>query len=200
VFGSERQKELQSLLDKLLTGSIDYYLTDYAKTAGEFKAMSEFVMQLEPETKAQQEAYSVLVGLIGKNQQNRTRITALVKQRLFFYEWLVLIALNCVVIFCIFYLNTHSIASIIISTFLATSTVILLFILKDLTNLIWREQVWIWDCLRQTFIDMDLIPYYPAAVIRKGRARPLKGDRIRSVNYPHPYPNFTDKKVVEIEI
>lgn len=200
VFGEEKQKKLQGLLDNLLISSIDYHLRDYDKTAENFKVMSDFVINLKPETEAQVEAYSILLGLIQQNQHNRTRIIALIKQGLFFYEWLVLIVLNSVVIFCIFYLNNHSIASIIISTFLATSTIILLFILRDLTNLAWKEQVWIWDSLKQTFNEIELIPYYPLDTIKEGRAKPSKGDRVRVATYSNVYPNFTGKKVEQMVI
>lgn len=198
VFGEEKQKKVQHLLDELLISSIDLYLNDYDKTIGKFEGLSNFILALDPVSNAQQQAYSTLLGLIQQSQQNRTRISSLTRQRLFFYEWLVLFVLNSVVIFCIFYLNNHSLISIIISVLLATSTVTLLFILRDLAYLKWKEQQWIWESLKQTFNEMGLPAYYPAKVLKLRRAVLRKGEKIRIAHYPHKYPNFEDKEIKEI--
>lgn len=200
VFGEDKQKKVQSLLDDLLTSSIDFYLNDYHKTVDKFEDLSNYVLALNPVSNAQQQAYSTLLGLIQQSQQNRTRISSLTRQRLFFYEWLVLFVLNSVVIFCIFYLNNHSLISMIISVLLATSTVTLLFILRDLAYLKWKEQYWIWESLKQTFNEIGLPAYYPVKVIKFRRAISKKGEKIRVAHYPHDYPNFDDKEIKEIVV
>lgn len=197
VFGKEKQNEVKLLIDSLLVSSIDHYLRDYYKTKKEFESLVGFVLDLKPGDKGQEQAYSSLLSLIQKTQDNRTRINALVKQEMFLYEWVVLYVLNAVILFCIFYLNNHSFASIAISVLLSTSTVTLLLILRDLTHLRWREQVWIWESLRCTFEEMDLLPYYPARAIKEKRIKLDKGEKCRVVHYPHKYPDFADKEVTE---
>lgn len=200
VFGKEIQKKIQNLLDNLIIDSVDYYLQDYDKTIDKFEEMSKYVLELEPKNESQVEAYSTLLNLLAKNQENRTRITSLTKQRMFFYEWLVLVVLNSVILFCIFYLNSHNFITIVISILLSTSTVILLFILRDLNHLRWKEQIWIWESLKQTFKEIGLLAYYPADAIKEGRVMLTRGDKVRVAYYKHAYPDFRDKDIKEIVV
>jgi hypothetical protein len=75
-----------------------------------------------------------------------------------------------------------------------------MLVLRDLNYLRWKEQFWIWKCLKETFLEIGLLPYYPQLAIESKRAITKKGEKVRVVNYVSPYPNFSDKEVKEIVI
>lgn len=197
VFGENVQKQARRLLDIYLQAQIDFRLRDFEKTLPTFLDLSGFITGLKPKSEAETQVYSGLLSALQKVQQNRIRIISLVKQNLLFYEWTIILTLAAIVIFSIFSLNDHSLVSVGVSAMLSTSVVMLILVLRDLTHLKWKEQSWIWSCLRETFLEIGLTPYYPSGVINEKRVHIYKGELARVVTYKRPYPDMADKEIVE---
>lgn len=58
----------------------------------------------------------------------------------------------------------------------------------------------IWEPLHNLFKYLDLLPYYPEEVIRSGRINLPKGEKVRLVQYPDPYPDMSNKAIKEVEV
>lgn len=80
---------------------------------------------------------------------------------------------------------------------LVSSLSMIVIVLYRYNNLSWQEDVWIWEPLTRTFIQLGLMPYYGDFVTKQKRARLPKEIDYRIAHYPSPYPVFDDK-VVEI--
>ena len=200
IFSIKVQKEIQSLIDKNLTDQIDYYLTDFRHSNTSFISLLTYIINLKPKTKAQEIVYGKMVDLLGDMSKNRKQVETLVQSRMPEFEWLSLIILGIIIIFCIFYTNDGQLFVATASTLLATTVVVLLLIIRDLDTLKWKENNWIWTQLNDLFYEINLLPYYPKNLIKSGRVKLEKNQTIRLSTCPNKYPDMTGKVVEIIQI
>jgi hypothetical protein len=195
VFGEKTQKECQRLLDDWVVATIDHYLEDYHKATPQFLKLYEFLISLTPKTKKQEMAYEQL--LITAEQMNKSnkKIRYLATDRMSGFEWWTILLLAGIILFCLFYINTNTLVSIIIVVLLSLTLSIFTLILRDLNTLFWKEQTWIWDPLIDLFRDIGMLPYFSEADVKSKRVKVPKGTIYRSAKFPHPYPDITDKTV-----
>jgi len=195
LFGKDKQKKVQEKIDNFYIKTIDYKLIDYCNASKAFLALFDFLKNLKFKGAKQQKAYERILNTIMRANENRKYTEYLTRNKMMKFKWVVLIGLQIVILFGVFYINDNSPAYGILAVILSTSSMLFLLILRDLDTLIWKEQKWIWDPLEQVFQELDLIPYYPEPVISSKRVILKKGVKRRIVYYPHPYPNFSGKKV-----
>ena len=197
VFGEEIQDKLRKRIDLYLQDQIDHYLSDFEQTHATFDNLVNFIVSINPNNEKERLVYGKLLDYVDRLQHNRIRIIALAKSKLLFYEWATILTLAAIILFCIFALNDGSLVSIIVSVLLSTSTIMLILILRDLVFLRWKEQMWIWSCLTETFQGLGLSPYYPQSSVDEGRVTLKKGVTVRLVSYPNRYPDFSNKRIIE---
>ncbi len=141
-----------------------------------------------------------MVRILIETTKNRKQVEALVRRSMLRFEWAILLTLLAVILFCLFSLNNGTAVSIITTTLLSSAAITLVFVLKDLDSLRWKEEYGIWDPLGDLFLELDLLPYYPKTVLDTGRTRLKKGQKVRIAEYPNPYPDITGKKIKIIEV
>lgn len=199
MFGKKTVNRIRKLVDAYYVDSIDYYLTDYNMTKETFMKLFRYVFDIKPKTEAETDVFQSMIDCLTENIKNRKRVESLVKARMSVFEWIILVALMAVMVFCLFYLNDGSIVSILITILLSTISVVMLYILYDLESLKWQYEGRIWNPLQDTFREFDLMPYYPRNVILEGMLNQAKGE-IRVAFYPSKYPEMGDKKVEIIDV
>ncbi|MCK4670386.1 MAG: hypothetical protein KAT43_04215 [Nanoarchaeota archaeon] len=199
IFGKKIQNQVKKHIDDYLVATLDYELKDYHKTNKPFLRLYDFIVKLKAKTSKQRLALDRMLAVIENANVNRKYIEYLVRNTMLKFKWFTLIGLLGVILFSMFYINTNSWPSIVITVLLSTSIAMLLLILRELDALIWKEQKWIWDPIHQLFQELDLVPYYPEKIITLKKAKLKKGTKVRIAHYPNPYPDFTGKKV-KIEI
>lgn len=195
VFGKETQEEVQKLLDKYLIDQIDYYLEDFRYSQQSFTNLYRYLINLEPRNKRQETVYDAIVNLLNNSMANRKHVETLVKQKMFTFEWISILMLLGLIIFLVFNINSGSAYSVLLSALLASASIILVFVLRDLDSLRWKEQSAIWEPLNSLFISLNLLPYYPKEVINRRGVQLTRGQEMRVVEYPDPYPEMTHKIV-----
>lgn len=200
LFGAPVKKKVQGLIDAYFIEQIDYFLKDFKYSNKSFFKLFDFLLKLKPETDSEKALYGVYAASMSESVKNRKMVETLVRERMSRFEWLSIISLLSVILFFVFYINDGSLISIVSSILLATSAVVLVFVLRDLDNLQWKEQVWIWNQLEALFYEFDLLPYYPKDVVGSGRVVPAKGQKIRLAEYPNPYPDMNGKSVKTVEV
>lgn len=199
-FGEKIKKDIQILLDNYLIDQLDYYLFDFKKSHQSFMKLFQYLDKLVIKNEKQKKSYESMVDSLSDSLKNRKTVEALLQQPMFKFEWISILTLLAIILFCIFYINTGSVLSIISSVLLSTSAIILVFVLKDLDNLSWKEQQWIWEPIEDLFCELGLLPYYPIDVLKSKRAKVKKGEKIRVAIYPNPYPDMTRKKIEILEV
>ena len=199
-FGEKTTEEVRKLIDNHLIEQIDFKLIDFDKSGSSFHGLYNYILTLRPETKKQETLYSQMITLLNEMSSNRKRVETTIHDKISGYEWTSLIALMTLSGVLILDLNINTTFSIVASTTLATIAFSLLLILRDLNNLRWKVQDWIWEPLHNLFISLDLLPYYSEFVLEYGDARPPKGSKIRVGRYKNPYPDMSEKTIEEITV
>lgn len=200
MFGKEKQKEMQKLLDKYLVLQINYRLVDFRKSSKAFTEIFDFVLTLDPKNDKQTENYESILDITNSSLENRKLVEAIVVQRMSRLEWMSLIALELLIAAIIVIFNDRSFFPSLISSLLVTSGFVLLIVLRRLDSLLLQENKWIWLPLHNLFITLDLLPYYPDLVITGPRAiKPPKG-KIRICHNDMPYPDMTHNEIEIVEI
>lgn len=199
VFGKEVQDFIRSLLDKYLIDQIDYYLEDFKYSNKSFTKLYRYIVSLDPKNTQQNSVYSNMLFALSSSSINRKKVETFAQNKILGVEWIVILMLLILELFFIFYFNSGTLISVILSTFLATSAITLALILRDFDSLRRNEDKWIWQPLNNLFHSLELVPYYPMDAIKENRTKIRKGEKIRVAEYPDVYPDMTNKNVNEIE-
>jgi hypothetical protein len=156
------------------------------------------VRSLRPTAEVELVAYDHLLGLAVAKAERRRQVEAVVRQRISTIEWAALIALAGAVWVLIALASAAGGWFVVLGAILVGSLGALLAVLWQLDRLSWQESVAIWQPLHRLFLSLDLVPYYPASVVERRRISP-PSPPYRLAEYPHPYPDMTDKVVTLID-
>lgn len=193
VFPREVIDAEREIIDEYLMAGMDYKVVDYVESSSHFRNLFDHIMKVSPDTKQQEVAWGHLVLILGEISKNRNRIEALVKERVSSFEWMTLTILLTLVIYFVYSLNSGSLVSIIITSFIATSLTMLIIILHGLDSLRWKEDKWFWTPLEELFLGLDLLPYYPKILVDTKRLKLKKRQPVRLADYPNPYPDMSGR-------
>ena len=200
LFGEQSKKEVQELIDLYLIDQLDYYLYDFKYSNKSFFKLFTYLIKLEAKNPTQEISYASIQSAIADCSKDRKIVESLVNERLSILEWFSIVSLLSLIIFIVFYMNTGGLVEIVITVVLSSSVIALTFVLKQLNNLSWKEDSWIWEPMQILFKELDLIPYLPDGVVKKHRARIAVGEKIRIAHYKNTYPDMTEKTIEIIEI
>jgi hypothetical protein len=206
-FGNKISNLIKEKIDLILITQIDYKLLDFnKKSPGKIKEIYIFMEKLKikkEHEKFREDILKILEDIIEIHKD----ISYQFDNEMAWYEWITLDALVGIIFFnLVFYFNTNDIASVIVISLLCTSLCLLLFILKELNDLRWQEQNWIWKPLSSLFMELDLLPYFPESLFENGRLKfkSLKSwdklSKVRIAHYPQPYPDMCGKKIEIVKI
>ena len=193
-FGTEVQSKCKLLIDDFLINSIDYELIDYDKSVDKFNKLFDFFLGIEPKTEVQKIIYDNIISALRDSTNNKKELIHWLNEKMLNFEWGSLLILAFVILVSLFVINNNSFISVLITVLLGTSLILFLLILRSLDNLRWKEDAWIWIPLTELFIEIESMPYIPKVVIERG-IKLKKGITYRVVEYPYPYPDFSDKKI-----
>ena len=199
AFGEKVQDDIRNLLDKYLIDQIDYRLEDFDLSGSSLHELHSYVTNIKAKTSKEKEALSSISSTINQQWIDRAQIETLVIQRLSRMEWLSIIGLAGGFILSLWPLSNGDLLLSLMLTVIASSVLLLIFVLRDLDQLKWQKSKWTWLPLHKLFLHLDLTPYYPAGVIKNGEARVKRGEEIRVARYYSPYPNMVDKTIEIVE-
>ena len=194
-FGPDAQAELRDVIDAHIQDQIDYRLVDFERSTPSFLTLFARVRDLEPTSTRGEIAYDHLLGICTAASERRKQLEALVRQRVSPVEWVTLVSLLAALWGLMLAANGGPIVAGLLGGVLVASLAGLLVLLRHLDEFRWQEGEAIWNPLHNLFLSLDLLPYYPRDTVRTGRLDPPSG-QLRLVDYPHPYPDMTDKTIV----
>jgi hypothetical protein len=193
VFSDARAAQIRELIDRQLTHQIDYRLLDNHLATPSHLALTAAIIELDPETLQEEQAYRSLLDVCIDMTANRSQIEATTGQSLQPIEWTGLLLLLLILMALIVVLPGGTVWGALIAGALAGTLVTLVVLLRKLDLLRWHERSSIWEPTTRLFRSMGLHPYVPRQVITGGRYRP--SGLVRVVDYPDPYPNRSTKIV-----
>lgn len=153
-----------------------------------------YVLSLQPKGKAQEEAFWKMTDMLKDVMIYHKQTTVAISQPLTPLEWGTIIGLLPVILGSIYYINIGTPLSILTSSLPITVAMLLVYILRDINYLSWKEQTLIWESLADTFVNLDLLPYFPDTPLLAGRINLNlipEGQKIRVALYPNKYPDVT---------
>jgi hypothetical protein len=181
------------MIDHQLTDQIDYRLLDNHLATPSNLALTAAVIELDPQTLQQEQAYRSLLDVCIDITANRAQIESTTGQSLQPIEWSGLLLLLLILLALIVVLPGGTVWGALVAGALAGTLVTLVVLLRKLDLLRWHEVSSIWEPTTRLFRSMGLHPYVPRQVIIDGRYRPT--GLVRVVDYPDPYPNRSTKIV-----
>jgi hypothetical protein len=193
VFAADRTEDVRQMIDHQLTDQIDYRLVDNHLATPSNLALTAAIIELDPQTLQQEQAYRSLLDVCIDITANRAQIEATTGQSLQPIEWIGLLLLLLILLSLIVVLPGGTVWGALIAGALAGTLVTLVVLLRKLDLLRWHEVSSIWEPTTRLFRSMGLHPYVPRQVIIEGRYRP--SGLVRVVDYPDPYPNRSTKIV-----
>lgn len=194
-------EKVRKMIDDLLISQIDYNLVDFDKESPrKIKEIYFYFEELKEKHGLSEEVISKILDSLLEILKINQKVSREARSKMAPYEWFSSGILGAIMIICLFYVNTGSVFSMLIISFISTSLILLLILLKDLNSLEWQEQNWIWDPLSKMFIELDLLPYFTADVLQEGRIniKEFNFHKIRVAYHSKPYPNMTGK-IIKIE-
>lgn len=164
-------KRIKRILSDFYIVAYDFALSDYDQT---YKASKKYYMKLWQELKKLKKSekvepyYSEVVELVIESEKRRNVTSALAAERLTLGQWVVLITLSVIIVFCIFALKTDELYSRVLAILLATVLVLVLLLMRDLQNLIIGERELLEDSGQEIFEDLGELRYYNAKNLKSG--------------------------------
>lgn len=201
LYGSKVASDVREIIDKWLVSQIDYFLVDFEKTNSGLKDLTRYCFELEVSQDEDTEPKKSMVDACKGLMANQKEIIFWLKDGMRLFEWISLAVLGSIIVFCLYYLKNPSLAYIVVVPFVSTSLVLLFLVLRDLNNLSWQEDRWIWNRLVELFGDLDLLPYFPNDIFESRRIRKEDLDlpeKYRIAIYHAPYPNVSAKDVLVV--
>jgi hypothetical protein len=193
VFDPDKTEDVRQMIDHQLTDQIDYRLVDNHLATPSNLALTAAIIELDPQTLQQEQAYRSLLDVCIDITANRAQIESTTGQSLQPIEWIGLLLLLLILMSLIVVLPGGTLWGALIAGALAGTLVTLVVLLRKLDLLRWHEVSSIWEPTTRLFRSMGLHPYVPRQVIIDRRYRP--SGLVRVVDYPDPYPNRSTKIV-----
>lgn len=201
-FNKEILKKIRNKIDTILTTQIDYKLTDFDKSQKSVEDLYSIIEKIKTKNKSQESAAKKMLDNMESLLKINKEVAYQVNNKIMGYEWISLLILGGILLFCLFYINNTGLSMWIVAI-LSTAIVLLLLVLEEIDSLTWQEKNWIWQPLSKLFLDLNLIPYFPKDVFEEGRINPksIEGlKKLRIATYTQPYPNMKGKKIEIISL
>ena len=198
VFDGKSRDTVLKKIDQYMIATIDYKLSDYVESNKDAVELMNTLQLLkasnDDQEKAKNDSISAVEGLIS----SRVEIEASTKEKVAFFEWIIMFVLFSIIVFFILTIPNSSPALLIVvlKSIIATTLLMMLLILRTYDNYEWNTNVLIWDRVTQTFVEIGLLPYYALPILLVDGYKPPKLIKKYRVAYYHkPYPNVTDKTI-----
>ena len=175
---AEREREL---IDEYVKEFFKVEWTDYGKVDPYFNRIIESLKEVgELKTDNEIETYTNMLPLLNEVTTARERLFMYGKDKLSRAEWMVILALAGILLFSIFYLNTGSVSSIILSGSLTSAVITLLLVLRDLNNLSYGEEMVSFEPYETIFDVLEKPRFYRKEDIKSGRVKPPQNKSYRT--------------------
>lgn len=160
----------QELINAYVRKFFEVEWQDYGVIDPYFNRIFESLKDIgELKTNNENETYSNMLPLLNEITTSREKLFMYGKDRLSKLEWSVVYFLAAILIFSIFFINTHEPFSILLVGMLSSSVAILVFILHDLNSLSYGEESVSFEPYETIFDVIEKPRYYRKQDVASGR-------------------------------
>lgn len=146
VLGQNRQnkkwlEKQRELINKYVKKFMPLPWSEYNVTEPEFSEIMDSLKEVKYKTDKENETYSNILAVLSEISDSREKLVMLGRDRLTRGEWTVVLALGLTLLVSLFYTKTMDIISIIFTGILSSTVIILMLVIRDLSNLKFGESV-----------------------------------------------------------
>jgi len=173
VAAPEKAEHVRWLIDQYLIKRFDYEISDYTEfTNKEYFAIFDILGELNPHETGKQAALGYISGAQFYIAQSRREISIVGARIVSQASWIVLYTLSFVIVLMLFLMRDGSLASLIVTSVLASSALIALLMLSDIDGNRFGEEEFAINTYQAVFKALELDPYYPEHYILTDRHKP----------------------------
>lgn len=197
AFNTSDRSKVTNSIDDYLIATIDYKLNDYRMSHSKALELLNVLQNVSAKNAKQLSAQEDATDVVEQLLSDRVKIETILQDRMSKLEWCIIIALCLVMLFFVYTikLDVYLLFESFLKAVIATSIVMLLFILMLFDSYQWNKNNLVWERLINTFVNLGLLPYVPDFLAKNKESISTTKSKIRLVHYPHPYPDFSDKSV-----
>jgi len=193
IYDQPLASKLSQLIDAYIRRAFDYEIIDYAKsTQAEFEALQKMINDIpfKNETAAiYQDIRETLERIISARQE----LTVLGAKTLSPFQWFVLLILAALLTFSLYGLRSGELFFDIVTVAIASSVVMILFLIRDLDLYIWNEKTFGYDIFENVLRSVGQLPYYPAESLAAHRILPTEKEY--RIGTRLDFPQSSDRKM-----
>ncbi len=168
-----KKDQVEKAIDKYLIKRFDYEINEYTEpTTDEYFAIFDVLKGAETESGGQGAALNYVAEAMYYVAQARREITIVGARILTTASWMILSILSLIIVFSLFIMRDGSFESAIVTTLLATSAVMALFILQDVDGNRLGEEEFSIGTYQDVFSAIGRLHYYPELYMEAGRFKP----------------------------
>ncbi|MBW3012575.1 hypothetical protein KY340_00040 [Candidatus Woesearchaeota archaeon] len=182
VFGPKVKKDIANFIDERFMIAYDFEIWDYQQVTffrDTIKRLYAYVSKLKPKTLAQKQAVEETFDKLQDIEVLDQETGEIAKEKVLPGEWIVLYILTGIIIFCVFYIKEFVLHSIIFTILLSAAVVIVMLIIRDLTNLRLKGEYLGYESGEQVFDDIGKPRYYYYAALVRGYTKKPVGKTFR---------------------
>lgn len=192
-FNEEFGKRLAELMDTYYIYALDAKNLEYYKrTTQIFCRIHDELARSKPQETRNITTY--MIELLSMLEERRNRISMLVREKLTGGQWLMLLILAGIILYCLFFLKMPTMSSWIITPMLSTVLALVLLTMRDLQNFRLNGESLGIESAEETFDILGRPRYYNAAQLEDGSA--ILPENIEKYRLGRHTPGSTDLDIV----
>jgi hypothetical protein len=165
-------EKLRDLIDIYILKAFDYEIIDYERgTRQEFEAIKNLLQEV-PLKNDISYIYEKLRDKFDGITTSRQQMAVLGIRTLSLFQWVILVTLATLFIFCLYGLRTGEVFFDIVTVAISSSIVLVLLLIRELDLYIWNEKTFGYDIFENVLMSIGQLPYYPTESLKKGRVNP----------------------------
>ncbi|MFA4815433.1 MAG: hypothetical protein WC924_05905 [Candidatus Gracilibacteria bacterium] len=168
IFGQKFTDSIVEKIDKYYLISFDSEITNYYKqTAPCLEEIYEALYAIKE--KSGDNTYASMITTLSLIEEKRNKNSVISQERIRKSQWAVLILLTVIILFCLFYINTHLFSSQFLLVMLSTIQVLVLFTIRDLQNLRLGGGIMpVMESGQEVLESMGKLRYYNQKLVKQG--------------------------------
>ncbi len=136
-YGDKFVKKLEDIIDKYYIVAFDYDVGNYYKhNMSSFRSVYDELKKVDLKSNLKKnDLFDDMLSLLSQIEEKRNKSSVLAKEKLTTGQWMVLLSLSMIIIYCVFVLRTPDIYSQCTAVVFSTAMILVMLILRDLQNL-----------------------------------------------------------------
>lgn len=175
IFGGKFAGKIADTIDKYYIISFESELDNYYKsTAPHLGNMYEILYEIKE--KSDNSTYAIMLSILSSIETVRNKNSIIAKEKITVSQWMVLVCLTVIILFCLFYLNTNQIFFQFLVVIVSAMLILILLTIRDLQNLRLGGKIMsVLESGQEVLESMGKLRYYNQKLVDKGIMRIPKG-------------------------